>query len=526
MKNEIIYSSAYIEITKRSDGYYIESFKKGLNVDQFNKIIGAQSDIQIVNFVAIKDALVSAPREAKKFATSKEKILIEISGDELKAYLTLRLDESELQKPDTIKKIIEKLNAAGVVFGIKKDVLINGLVSSKPILIAEGIPPEQGKDSQIKMYELKDVRPEIKDDGNVDHYELSLINMVEKGAWLGERIDATPGVEGKTVKGNVIKPMPGKNYPLYYDRNSVKEETIENKTTLYATRTGAVYYIGDRIGVSNHLEIKGDVDFKTGNVDFDGFLTVKGTIEDNFSVVSTKDIEILGDYGVGGAKEIKSDEGSFYIKGGIAGKGKAIIRCKRNLFLKYVADADIYCDGSVHIGFYCLNSNITAKEVILESMKGQIIGGTINAEIRVVSSVYGAPSEKRTSIFVKGFDRKLYKEKLDKLTESILKYKQDIASTKQQLSIFSITGDTPSEKKLAFNKLNEKFADMRAELQKLEEEKKDYANYLKAKGEGEITILKKAFPNTYFEIKRISKDIQKPLLRTSFYYQDGELKEV
>ncbi len=526
MKNEIIYSSAYIEITKRSDGYYIESFKRGLNVDQFNKIIGAQSDIQIVNFVAIKDALISAPKEARKFATSKEKILVEVSGDELKAYLTLRIDESELQKPETIKQIIEKLNANGVVYGIKKDVLINGLVASKPILIAEGVPPEQGKDSQITMYKLKEVRPEIKDDGNVDHYELSLINMVEKGTWLGERIDATPGVEGKTVKGNVIKPMHGKNYPLYYDKNSVKEETVGNKTTLYSTRTGAVHYIGDRIGVSNHLEIKGDVDFKTGNVDFDGYLTVKGTIEDNFSVASTKDIEILGDYGVGCAKEIKSDEGSIYIKGGIAGKGKAVIRCKRNLFLKYVADADIFCEGSVHIGFYCLNSNITAKEVILESMKGQIIGGNINAEIRVISSIYGAPSEKRTNIFVKGFDRKLYKEKLDKLTESISNLKQDISSIKQQLSIFSITGDTPSDKKLLFNKLNEKFADMKVQLQRLEEEKKDYANYLRAKGEGEITILKKAFPNTYFEINKASKDIQTPLLRTSFYFQDGALKEV
>ena len=159
-------------------------------------------------------------------------------------------------------------------------------------------------------------------------------------------------------------------------------------------------------------------------------------------------------------------------------------------------------------------------------MKGQIIGGNINAEIRVISSIYGAPSEKRTNIFVKGFDRKLYKEKLDKLTESISNLKQDISSIKQQLSIFSITGDTPSDKKLLFNKLNEKFADMKVQLQRLEEEKKDYANYLRAKGEGEITILKKAFPNTYFEINKASKDIQTPLLRTSFYFQDGALKEV
>ena len=75
-----------------------------------------------------------------------------------------------------------------------------------------------------------------------------------------------------------------------------------------------MYYKGDAIGVYDFLEIKGDIDFSTGNIDFDGFLSVKGTVEDNFTAVSSRDLEILGECGVGAAEQIGSTDGSIYIR--------------------------------------------------------------------------------------------------------------------------------------------------------------------------------------------------------------------
>jgi len=525
MESITIYSSPYIEITKSQDGFYIQSFKKGLNVDEFNRIIGSLPEIQISNFVVIKEALVFAPQEVKRFASIKQKVTVEISGDELKAYITLNVDKNELEGPAIIKEIVTKLNEKGVIYGIKKEALLN-LCSNQPILIAEGLLPVPGRDSQNKVYQLKEVRPEIKEDGNVDHYELNLINMVQKGEWLGEKILATEGKEGRTVRGNLLKPMPGKNYPLLYDKKTVKEVLERDKITLYAINNGAVFFQGDSIGVSNHLEIKENVGFKTGNVDFDGYLTVQGTIEDNFSVTSTKDIEILSEYGVGNVKEISSHEGSIYIKGGIVGKGKTTIRCKKNLYLKYVADADIFCDASVHVGFYCLNSNITAKEVILDSTKGQIMGGTINAEIRVISAIIGSASEKKTCVTVKGFDRNSYKNTLDELSQKIDILKLELNKFKQKLSIFSNSINEGQPRKEELDRLNEKYNELRIAIQETEENKKNMMNYLRTKGEGEITILKKAFPNTVLEIKKIQKELQKSVLRVSYYYNEGTIKEM
>ena len=217
MESTTIYSSPFIEITRRWDGFYLQSFKKGLNVDEFNKIIGAHPEIQINNFNVIKEALVLAPQPSRKFALSKERIVVDVSGDGLKAFMTLNVNRNELESPELIKEIIAKLNEKGVVYGIRKEALLN-LYIGKPILIAEGLLPEPGRDSQNTYYQLKEVKPEIKEDGNVDHYELNLINMVKKGDWLGEKIHATPGREGKTVKGTTLKTMPGKNYPLLYDK--------------------------------------------------------------------------------------------------------------------------------------------------------------------------------------------------------------------------------------------------------------------------------------------------------------------
>ncbi len=522
--NITIYSSPYIIITKRDDGFYIQSLKKGLSIDEFQKILNSHSEIKVTNFAVIKNALVLAPQDPKKFASAKERICIEVSGDELRAFVTVNVAQQEILGTDLIKEVVLELNRRGVVYGIKKDVLLN-LVVGKTVLIAEGELPQNGKDSQNKLYQIKEAKPEIKEDGTADHYDLNLINMVSEGEWLGQKTHATPGKEGKTVYGNPIKPMPGKDYPIFFDRKTVRAVEEEGKTTLFAVRKGAVYFAGDSIGVSNHLEIGDNVGVKTGNVDFDGYLTVKGTVEDNYTITTTKDIEVLSEYGVGSCREINSSEGSIYIRGGIAGKGKTVIKCKKNLYLKFVADAEIICDGSVHVGFYCLNSNIIAKEVILESLKGQIIGGNITADIRVLAATYGTPSEKRTNISVKGFDRIALKDSLEQLTQEIEQLKTSMNQYKQQISIFNIS-DAGKSRKNEYEKLNEIYNSIRTDLQAKEEVRKNISGYLKVKGEGEITILKKAFPNTFFEIKRIQKEIQKPVLRTSFYYSEGTIKEL
>ena len=156
-------------------------------------------------------------------------------------------------------------------------------------------------------------------------------------------------------------------------------------------------------------------------------------------------------------KDITSSDGSIYIKGGIAGNNKATIYSRKNIYTKFVSDTKIVCDGSVHIGFYCLNSNIKAKEVILDSPRGQIIGGNIDAEIRVVASIIGSPGEKRTCISVSGFDRRAMKQVLDDITAESGKLKLDLARAKAEVSVYGSEKGLSRQQIIAYEKITEHY---------------------------------------------------------------------
>lgn len=524
---DVIYMDRYIKITKKDEEFFIESFEKGMTMDAFNGIIAKHPQIQITSFMAIKSAVLYSPAKKVKFADVKERVAVEISDDGLKAYITLFISDDELNRGrnvELLKEILKKLSENGVVFGVKQEALLGELKNQTQILIAEGVEPINGEDSAIKMYEIVEPKPSIMDDGKVNYYELSLINHVKEGEWLGERIDPTTGTHGKSVRGTLIMAMPGKKYPLLYDKSSVRECYEGGVTKLYALRSGAVNYIGDRISVSNHLEIPENVDFKTGNIDFDGYITVKGSVEDNFSITADHDIEVLGIYGVGSIKEIVSRGGNIYIKGGIAGKNKAVIKSKKDIYTKFVSDAVIICEGRVHIGFYCINSTIIAKEVIVDSPKGQIIGGSIQAEYKVVATVIGSPSEAKTQISVKGFNRTDLKENYEKMDIIIRKLKDDLLKAKQEMSLYST--ELTSAQMLALERVKERFSDIKNKLKYSEDGKKAISNYLRTKGEGEVTVLKKAYPNTIIDIKKNVREIKTTILNTTFYYQNEEINEI
>lgn len=525
--DENVYVSNYIGIIKKEDGYYIESYKNGMQMFSFNKIISNHPEIKITSFMVVKTALLNAPQRLQKFAEKRDRITVEISNDELKASVILCVREDELFESDReklCKEIVAKLKENGVVFGIREAELSREtLRNNTQILAAEGLHPISGADSVINMYKMKEAKPEVKDGDKVDHYELNLINKVGSGEWLGERIDPVVGKEGRSVKGTKVEAKKGKVLPLLYDKKNVEVVYETGKTVLYSRQPGAVHFHGDRVGVSNHLEITQNVDFKTGNIDFDGYLTIKGTVEDGFSVTATKDIEILGEYGVGNIKEIISKEGSIYIKGGIAGKNKAVLKAKKNIFTKYVSDTTIESGGSVHIGFYCFNSNIKAQEVILDSSKGKIMGGRVTAEIKVISSTIGSTSEKKTHIIVTGFERDNLKEDLEEALREIEVLKNSIVRLKLKLSEFSenVNAETFDD----YNETNNEYTETCNELKKAEDRRNILINCLKTPGEGEISVLQRIYPNTTLEIKKMIKDITVENFACSYYVIEGEWKQ-
>jgi len=94
-----------------------------------------------------------------------------------------------------------------------------------------------------------------------------------------------------------------------------------------------VLYDGKTVSVTEEYLVQGDVDLAVGNIDFRGFVQVKGDVLDDFDIHAIKGIQVNGNVGI---CQISS-EGDIAL-GGMAGQGRGTITCGGNLVVTYLND--------------------------------------------------------------------------------------------------------------------------------------------------------------------------------------------
>ena len=519
MASNVLYSDEYLRIFLAESSVMIETYKKGFPINKITPILANHPEIMPTDISALRSAIMSAPSNPVKFGELKKKIQLDISSDGLTAEVSFNMSSQELSaapKEALSNEISILLDSNRIVFGIDLSFINGELSPGRPYVAACGIPAIDGQDAVIMMYEMAEARPEVGEGGKVDFYDMKLINRVNPGDWLGERIEATNGTPGKTVRGEAINPQPGKTAPLVYDKNSISEIQSPGKTTLVSKLAGAVNYTNGRISVSNHLEIDGDAGVATGNIKFDGYVTIKGTINDGFSVEATKDIEINGQYGLGNIKSLVSTNGSIFIKGGISSKEMLEIKAAKNIFVKFTDNVRLICGETAHIGYYCINSEIIAKDVIFDSSNGKVIGGSIKSEIRISVPICGSEMERRTTLEVTGFDRQALVRRLDEVFHLISLKKNELQNLKLQISSSSSDASAQS--------LSDKLFLLKDQIKQMEDERKQIAAYLKTKGEGEISVTRRLYPNCSIILKGMYAEASPGVIAQTFYLKDGEIK--
>jgi len=522
-----IFQNESFELIDERQQVFIRVTQKGVSISDFNQLLIKMPRVKVVDFISLKSALNDADGKITKIGDLKPLAEVTISKDFLEASAVVNLTNEEFREFDKkliLESILKESNDKKIIYGQDINAILSNIKASESFIVASGKKPVRGNDAVVKMYEMKLLEPELFQDGKVNHYELNLINRVNKDEWLGERIEPTKGVEGISVLGTKIPPIDGRQEALKFDPNTVRAAYDEEKdmTFLYAKRAGAVVYIKDRISVSNYLDIQGDVSFHTGNIDFDGFVDISNTVDDNFTVASDEDIQVMGLMGIGGVDLIESRHGNIYVRGGIAGMNKAVIRCSGNLYTKFAADCTIECGGIVNIGYYAMNCNIKAKEVILEAANSQIIGGYTEATARILVSELGSRAGVQTKVKVLGFDRAKIKEDYDLLDNIIEGVRTKMNRAKKELEQFSINID--EKERIKQQEKEGEYEKYKSQVDELLARKATYISYLRAKGEGEVVIKKALYQNVSITIKDdkyISSDEE--LLGSIIYYDDFEL---
>ena len=143
---------------------------------------------------------------------------------------------------------------------------------------------------------------------------------------------------------------------------------------IYATLDGQLSITIDSINVLPVFEVNGDLDLKTGNIDFIGNVLIRGNVPSGYTVKAGGDIHVMGL--VEGAHLIAG--GSVHISGGIAGGMRGSLEAGIDIYSNYLNQAICNAGRNVSIDRTILHSKVTSGgRVIVQN--GHIIGGEIRA---------------------------------------------------------------------------------------------------------------------------------------------------
>ncbi|MEK7273879.1 MAG: FapA family protein [Candidatus Desantisbacteria bacterium] len=465
-------------------------------LEEIRDIPNISIDLNLVSQI-VNDSTGIPIKIGKMHQGSEEgKVLIEVTYDELRAYLTL---------PGNVPldMIEHTLRERGVVVNIDEHAIINALqqqLYNTPILIAQATMPVSGEDSVVEFNfeKTKQIHLKEKDDGRVDFRELGIIDVVHAGDVLAVKSRPNNGVAGVTVTGREIPSRDGIDKNLPSGRNT---ELSNDGLSLKAAIDGQVVWKNNRIHVESVLEVKGDVDYSVGNIDFPGSIIIRGNVLDGFMVKSTGNIEVQGCI----EKAYVSADGNILVDGGIIGKGDGNVRAKGTIWANFIEHGIVDAGEDIIVNESIRYSQVDAKKrIIVQGKIGAILGGRIRAGEEVNAKIIGTLTEAKTEIEVGA---------LPLIREEIYRLKQELADDEERfhgieqgikflLNLKQKLGDSfPEEKERlliqhieAKNMLKEKIYTMSMSLPALE------SDILQTR-HGKVCVYKVVHPGTRITIR-------------------------
>ncbi len=490
----------------------------GREIIKFNEN-AVKKEIEAPGGKYVKIAEYSASQYDSKFQ-------IQISPDEMKTYMTMTKPEKygRVISPD---EVISVLKSKNVYFGVKestiKDAIENELYNM-PIIIAEGDPPYEGKDSQIK-YHFKtgkdEVKFEIAEDGSVDFHKLDIVQSVVVGQVVASKSPAERGKAGKTITGRVIPARDGRDLKLSNGNNT---HLSPDGTQIIADINGQVLFKNNKIQIEPVYEVNGDVDLTTGDINFPGNIIIYGNVNDTFKVYSGANIEIKGNIG----KSRVVAEGNIIIRQGVQGKDEANILCAGDLYAKFIERANIKAEGYIIVSEYILHSNVDCKKKIIcqGGKRSQIAGGRARALLEINAKYLGAESYTETLIEA-GIDSEAEDKfaEIHKRKDEIAKAWPDILQQLSNLSGLMTTGPLPLDKQELFNNLSLKNNEFKQEMAALDEQIRQLQAYIDGLGkDAKIAASKTVYPGVKIKIKNEILIVKNDYKFVTFYKEGAYVK--
>lgn len=298
---------------------------------------------------------------------------------------------------------------------------------------------------------------------------------MKAGESLVRRHPPQPGKPGRAVTGGHLPARDGQDVSL---RPGDNVELLEDGQTLRARIDGCVVLEENVLSVQDLYEVRGDVDYNTGNLDCNGILRVYGTVRSSFAARARSHVEVLGS-----VEDARVESGAdIRITGGILMKGreeaggaaaggattatrrvqkreaeveadevanKGLVTARGSVHAAFATNAMVNADEDIWIKNEAMNCNLSANgKVMAIEGKGAVIGGRVRASQGVEVRQLGSEAGIRTDVIIdvdpalrrqlKGIDEDFAKnteeiEKINKMVKAgLLKNTDDISPKKKE----------------------------------------------------------------------------------------------
>ena len=468
----------------------------------------------------IRQAITEATGVSTKIGTAplrEPEIQVQISRDRSEASVLLH-------KPDNcrsvaLEEVLEKVKSAGVVYGIDKAILNNAMQTPDVwFVFAKGKPSIPGENASIllKFEPDKKGKPEELVNGQVDYKNLNMFTVVNEGDLLAEKVIATKGQPGSDVLGKELLPKPGKDIPLPIGKNTHSLDGL----SLVASIAGQVVYSNRKISVEAVIEVQGDVDLSTGNIEFIGGVKVNGSVQQGFFVKAQGNIEIDGSVN-GGVVEGRS----VVIKQGINGQSSGYLKASENVVAKFIENATITAGVDVIVSDVILHSNVNAgKRVVVQGKHGLIAGGKVVAGEEIFARTIGTEFCPSTDLEV-GVNPVL-REEYQTLRKEIKQHEYSLQQTKQALSILQRvdqTKITPERREMLIKFTKTQF-NLIGRLEITKKRMVEIETVFEELKGGQIKVAEVIYPGVRIAVGTLVKPIREPHKYVTFKAEDGEIK--
>lgn len=305
-------------------------------------------------------------------------------SSEFGAFVDLQLTEDRTQAwirvPKTaqgatdITPIKDLIKKRGIKYGIVPDIEIKKFVKNctdphEKFVVAQGVPPSVGKPAQIEYHFNTESTGAgvINEDGSIDFRARGDSPFVKRGELLAVKHPMQQPKSGVDVFGETLLVSDVDDVPLEGgDGTELSEDGLELKATITGQPSIDIKGV---ISVLESFTVNGDVDFKTGNINFNGNVVVKGAVKEGFTVECE---ELIANEINGGIIRIRGD---LKVSNGIV---NADIQTEGSVQAKFLNKTKVYAYGDMMITREIMESYIAISGALTNDT-GRITASTVSA---------------------------------------------------------------------------------------------------------------------------------------------------